>query len=158
MKKKRKADYGASLRGKNVEEPAFDDSFITESRLCATPLSRQKEQRPKWPSRQVAIIGGVCAITLLALVFPLLGYAGSTPDKPQERLPLPSLVVQNEIAKQVNELGEDAKTAAEKVKSAKQLIKLAEATQKPEERFVIRRKAAELASDAGQLGARASGH
>jgi hypothetical protein len=59
--------------------------------------------------------------------------------------------VQNEIIAQINELYKDAKTSAEKTKFAKQLLNMGEASRKPEERFVIRRKAAELASDAGQL-------
>jgi hypothetical protein len=59
--------------------------------------------------------------------------------------------VQNEITKQVDELCKDASTAAEKGRLAKQFMGLAEASQKPEERFVLRRRAAELARDTGQL-------
>ena len=81
---------------------------------------------------------------------PPAGKAAFRPDKPREKLPIPSLAVQNEISKQVNELCKNSKTAAAKVKFANQLMSLAEATQKPEERFVIRRRAAELANDAGQ--------
>lgn len=77
--------------------------------------------------------------------------ADSKPEKPKEKLPVPALAVQDEITKQVDELCRDASTAAEKGKLAKQFMSLAEASQKPEERFVIRRRAAELARDTGQL-------
>ena len=50
----------------------------------------------------------------------------------------------------MDDLYKGAKTSAEKVKLARQLMSVAESSQKADERFVIRRKAAELASDAGQ--------
>ena len=46
---------------------------------------------------------------------------------------------------------DEAKTPAEKVKLGKQLASLVGASQKPEERFVLLRRAAELARDAGHL-------
>ncbi len=76
----------------------------------------------------------------------------AAPEKPLEKLPVPALAVQMEIGQQINDVYkiDGIKSAAEKAKCAKQLLNQAEASQKPEERFVIRRRAAELAGDAGQ--------
>ena len=69
------------------------------------------------------------------------------------KLPLPSSIVQADMIRLVNEAYklDDAKTPAEKVRLGKQLASLVSASQKPEERFVLLRRAAELARDAGHL-------
>lgn len=240
----KKSAYDVSLQG-NTEDTAFD--FASTEWLSAKPRPRPKKEQPHSQKRQYAIIGGLCAVTLLiasaiwfmksvtgtasagtavkpvskpvvissspkqvsipqpqekheapaiappiapvqvvtntvasapvqdnvakveppkaavtpaplatpppakepAVKKPLIAAA---PEKPLEKLPVPSLAVQMEIGQQINDVYkiENVKAAAEKAKCAKQLLSQAEASQKSEERFVIRRRAAELAGDAGQ--------
>ena len=72
----RKAAYDASLQGE--AEPTFDDSFITESWLHATPVSRQKKRQSQRRSRHVAMIGELCAATLLFVGVLWIGRQSST--------------------------------------------------------------------------------
>lgn len=75
-----------------------------------------------------------------------------TAAKPK-RLPIPSATVQRDIIRLVNEAYrlDDTKTPAENVALSKQLASMAVASKAPEERFVLYRRAAELANDAGHL-------
>ena len=68
-----------------------------------------------------------------------------------KRQPVPAAAVQKEIGSQVKNLYKlgDARKPEEQVKLAKDLADMAEKATKPEERFVLLRKAAELACEAG---------
>ena len=75
--------------------------------------------------------------------------APAAPEKPQ-RQPVPKAAVQQEIVSQVDEVYKlhDARKPAQQIKLAKDLLESAEKATKPEERFVMLRKAAELAGEA----------
>ena len=81
------------------------------------------------------------------------GDQPAEPSKPKPKLPVPPAFVQASMIRLVDEAYkiEGAKTPAEKVKLGKQLASLVGASQKPEERFILLRRAAELARDAGHL-------
>ena len=74
----------------------------------------------------------------------------AVPEKPQ-RQPAPAAAVQHEIASQVDEVYKvaDAHNPDQQIRLAKDLIEAAEKAAKPEERFVMLRKAAELSGEAG---------
>ena len=74
----------------------------------------------------------------------------TTPEKPKLLTP-PSAAVQQEIASQVEEVYKlgDARKPPEQVKLAKDLADMAEKSAKPDEQFVLLRKAAELSCQAG---------
>ena len=98
--------------------------------LCRRPIRRQL--RPRRP------------------IHPLTRRAPEAPAK----LAVPAATEQQAVAAQIEDVYKlsQAKTAADKVKLARELSDLArKATQNTAERFVLRRKAMELAADGGEL-------
>jgi hypothetical protein len=81
------------------------------------------------------------------------GQQSTESSKPRPKLPIPPAFVQASMTRLVDEAYkiEQAKTPSDKVKLGKQLASFVVASRKPEERFVLLRRAAELARDAGHL-------
>ena len=133
-----------------------DAPVPTSAQHTPAPVAKSNAARAPTPGKRApkAVAAKVASAKKPPTKSPLprAGAAKTTskPERPREKLPVPSLAVQDEIAKQMDDLYKGAKTSAEKVKLARQLMSVAESSQKADERFVIRRKAAELASDAGQ--------
>ncbi len=90
---------------------------------------------------------------VLSAGFCIQSIALSAELSSSEKLPIPSSVKQAEMIRLVNEAYklDEAKTAAAKVNLGKELAFLASNSNKPEEQFVLLRRAAELAKDAGHL-------
>ena len=73
------------------------------------------------------------------------------PPEPEKRLPMPTAAEQEKIGTQVEEAYKPASagTPAQQVKLAKELVEAAEKSTKPDEQFVLLRKASELAVKGG---------